>query len=247
MADRVVQTAITTQGAPVSGKAAVDLVHDLLRRQILEGRLAPGAVVSQAQLARDLGVSRSPVREACRLLESEGLVDARYNYRVQVADFSLADLEEIYASRLVLETLAVSLKLPKLSQADFTEMNEALGEMRAGAAERDYDRFTIPHDRFHRFLFIDFGYRMSRQIARLVDHAQRYRRVYTTQTPMAWDVVLAQDTRILGAIRSGDFTTATEELARHLASTALAMIALIDPGYEPLLVRAAMKQVCRDG
>ncbi|WP_405640971.1 GntR family transcriptional regulator [Streptomyces uncialis] len=245
MADRVVQSAITEAG-PVTGKAAVELVHDLLRKQILDGRLAPGVVVSQAQLARDLGVSRSPVREACRLLESEGLVDARHNHRVQVAEFSLEDLEEIYASRLVLETLAVSLKLPRLSRTDLDDMEDALGGMRVSAAERDYDRFTVPHDRFHLFLVTDFGYRMSRQIGQLVDHAQRYRRVYTTQTPMAWDVVLRQDTRILEAVRTGDFTAATEELARHLASTALSMIALIDPSYDPLLVRAALKQVCRE-
>ena len=226
-----------------SSLAAVDVVHDTLRAQILQGTRAPGVVISQAQLARDLGVSRSPVREACRLLEREGLVDARHNQRVKVADLSLRDLEELYASRIVLETLAISMQLPELSVDDLAGMETALVEMTACAADRDYDRFAGPHAHFHSILLHNTGHRLSRQIRQLAEHSQRYRRIYLTQLPTAWDSVLENDTRILAAIRAGDFGTAVEGIARHLASTALAMVALKDPTYEPSILRAALHLV----
>lgn len=221
---------------------AVQAVHDALRDRILSGELPPGAVVSQAKLARELGVSRSPVREACRMLESEGLVAGRANYRFQVAEFSVQDLEEIYASRLVLETLALSWRLPQLTVAELDQMDAALVDMRAAATVRDYARFTTPHDRFHSFLITDVGPRLGLYIGRLNDHAQRYRRVYTTQTPMAWDVVVGQDGRMLDAIRAGDFVAASDELALHLGATALATISLLDPLHDSRLLRAALAQ-----
>jgi DNA-binding GntR family transcriptional regulator len=224
--------------------ATLDTVHDLLRNRILNGQLPPGAVVSQAHLARDLGVSRSPIREACRLLEREGLLISRHNHRVQVADFLLDDLEELYASRLVLEPLALTVRVSSLTTSELDEMAAALEEMRHSAEQRDYDRFTVPHDRFHSLLYPDTTGRLLQQIKQLSDHASRYRRVYMTQTPSAWDVVMAHDTKILQALSQGDAAAAGAELARHLAATALSMMALMDPLHDPRLLRAALHQAC---
>lgn len=192
-------------GGSETGQEAVtlDAVHDLLRNRILQGQLPPGAVVSQADLARDLGVSRSPIREACRLLEREGLVVSRHNRRVQVADFSLDDLEELYASRLVLEPLALTVRVASLTASELDGMATALEDMRHSAEQRDYEQFKVPHDRFHALLYSDSSGRLLREIKQLADHARRYRQVYMTQTPSAWDVVIGHDTRILQAVSRG--------------------------------------------
>jgi DNA-binding GntR family transcriptional regulator len=226
------------------GTVALDAVHELLRNRILHGELSPGAVVSQADLSRDLGVSRSPIREACRLLEREGLVVSRHNRRVQVADFSMEDLEELYASRLVLEPLALTVRVPSLTGRERDEMAAALEEMRQSAEQRDYDRFTAPHERYHSVLYSNTDGRLLRQIKQLSDHASRYRRVYMTQTPSSWDVVIGHDLRILQAVSRGDAVAAGAELARHLAATALSMMALMDPMHDPRLLRAALLQAC---
>ncbi|WP_197040313.1 GntR family transcriptional regulator, partial [Mycobacterium sp. URHB0044] len=158
--------------APEAGREAVglDAVHDLLRDRILRGDLAPGSVVSQANLARDLGVSRSPIREACRMLEREGLVVSRHNHRIQVADFSSSDLEQLYATRLVLEPLALTVRVPLLTAAELDEMTSVLDEMRRAADARDYDRFTVPHERFHEFFRPDAdGGRLELLIRQLSD------------------------------------------------------------------------------
>ncbi|MFE9445349.1 GntR family transcriptional regulator [Streptomyces sp. NPDC006602] len=237
-------TAAEPESGAGQGTVTLDAVHDLLRNRILHGELPPGSVVSQADLSRDLGVSRSPIREACRLLEREGLVVSRHNRRVQVADFSMEDLEELYASRLVLEPLALTVRVPSLKARELDEMATALEEMRQSAEQRDYDRFKAPHDRFHSVLYSDTNGRLLRQINQLSDHASRYRRVYMTQSPSAWDVVLGHDTRILQAVSRGEAVAAGAELARHLAATALSMMALMDPLHDPRLLRAALHQAC---
>ena len=247
MVERSSDSLTAPEAADETGQATVtlDTVHDLLRNRILHGQLAPGSVVSQAHLARDLGVSRSPIREACRMLEREGLVVSRHNHRIQVADFSTSDLEQLYASRLVLEPLALAVRVPLLTADELDEMTSALQEMRHAAEARDYDRFTGPHDRFHEFFRPDAaGGRLEQLIRQLSDHARRYRRVYTTQTPSAWDVVIGHDTKILQAVLRGDATAAGAELARHLGGTALSMIALMDPLHDPRLLRTALHQAC---
>jgi DNA-binding GntR family transcriptional regulator len=246
MVERASGSVTAPDAADQTGEATVtlDAVHDLLRDRILGGELAPGSVVSQAHLARDLGVSRSPIREACRMLEREGLVVSRHNHRIQVADFSTDDLEQLYASRLVLEPLALAVRVPLLTAGELDEMATTLEEMRDAAAQRDYDRFTVPHERFHEFFRPEGAGRLEQLIRQLSDHARRYRRVYTTQTPSAWDVVIGHDTKILQAVSRGDAAAAGAELARHLAGTALSMIALMDPLHDPRLLRTALHQAC---
>src|SRR5579872_1925723 len=92
----------------------VALVHDRLRDAILRGEIAPGEATSQAALTKQFGVTRTPLREALRLLESEGLVLSQPNRRVRIADFSIDDLESLYAMRVALEAVAVSLTVPTL-------------------------------------------------------------------------------------------------------------------------------------
>src|SRR5438067_8668016 len=129
------------------GAVTLDAVHDLLRDRILGGELAPGSVVSQAHLARDLGVSRSPIREACRMLEREGLVVSRHNHRIQVADFSIGDLEQLYAARLVLEPLALTVRVPRLPVADVVSVVGGLPDAGDAADAPGLVRMTVAPDR----------------------------------------------------------------------------------------------------
>ena len=88
-----------------------DLFADL-REQILSGALPEGAVLSQVKLAERFGVNRTPLREALRMLQREGLIDAQYNRRVRVSRLSTADLEDLYAERIVTEALGIPVHRP---------------------------------------------------------------------------------------------------------------------------------------
>jgi DNA-binding GntR family transcriptional regulator len=75
-------------------------VYSSVRESILNGTIAPGSFLSQVQLASNLGVSRGPLREAVRMLQREGLVEAEVNRRGRVSSFSIQDLEQLYAMRI---------------------------------------------------------------------------------------------------------------------------------------------------
>ncbi len=106
-------------------RRSADVVHEALREAILSGGLPQGAVLSQVQLAQQFGVSRTPLREALRMLQVEGFVDSVPNRRVRVAEVSVGDLEQLYAQRIVLEALAVRLSVPYFSADDFAAMRRA--------------------------------------------------------------------------------------------------------------------------
>ena len=116
-----------------AARRSVDVVHGALREAILEGGLEQGTILSQVQLAERYGVSRTPLREALRLLQGEGLIDALPNRRVQVASFSVDDLEQIYAMRITLESLAVRLSVAQFDADDLRGLNARLAEMDAFA------------------------------------------------------------------------------------------------------------------
>jgi DNA-binding GntR family transcriptional regulator len=215
-------------------------IHDELREAILRGDLRAGAVLSQLRLAEDFGVSRGPVREALRLLQREGLVQAELNRRVRIADFSVDDLEELYAMRIVNEALAVRATVPRLTAQQLQELHRALEEMDA-AAGVDIHAWEEPHRRFHRGLVTHAGQRLVTFVEQLSDHAERYRRVYIAGDPRAWSVGAADHREIYEAAERRDADGASEAAVQHLARTALTVLANLAPTHDPSLVRGAMR------
>src|SRR5260370_27443333 len=97
----------------------VAMAYDRLRTAILKGEIAAGAAPSQVVLARELGVSRTPLREALRLLEREGLILSEPNRRARVAQFSISDLQELYLTSISLEAVARPSTPPRPGACDF--------------------------------------------------------------------------------------------------------------------------------
>src|SRR5437588_4287074 len=100
-----------------SPELSTELVHARLRDGILRGEFDPRVPISQVQLAARLGVSRTPLREALRMLQREGLIDSEPNRRVRVAELSVVDLEQLYAARIVIEALGTRIAVPSLTES----------------------------------------------------------------------------------------------------------------------------------
>jgi DNA-binding GntR family transcriptional regulator len=99
--------------------------YQQLRDWIVQGVLEPGEQLRDQELADRLGVSRTPVREALRRLEDEGLVETAKNRWTRVKPINLAEAEQIYPIRAVLDSLALRLALPHLTKASLSIMREA--------------------------------------------------------------------------------------------------------------------------
>jgi len=227
-------------GAP-GVELSTEVVHDRLRSAILRGDLDPTVPLSQVKLAARLGVSRTPLREALRMLQREGLIDSEPNRRVRVAKLSLADLEQLYAARVLIEALAVRLTVPAYTVDDLAELKDALAEM-TELKGHNLDKWEEAHRRYHELLRKHAGERIDRLARDLSDHTGRYRRVYMAE-PRAWSAAAQEHTAIFDACASGSAAAASTQLARHLARTALTLIALFDPEHEPTPVREALRLV----
>ena len=181
-----------------------DLVHDQLREQILTGVLAPGLVVSQVQLARELGVSRTPLREAVRMLQREGLVAGEANRMIRIASFSIADVEELYAVRIANEALGIRLTVPKMTATDDAALHQSLEDMARTAADGDEEAWTTFHRTFHTRLVAGSGKRLQTLLSELYDYAERYRHLYRTTEPRAMSIGAREHEQIVDACRARD-------------------------------------------
>lgn len=225
-------------------------VYDVVRRGILRGDFELNTPISQVKLAEQLGVSRTPLREALRMLQREGLIEAEPNRRVRVAPLSISDLEEVYAHRIVLEALALSLSVPHFTDVDFAEIRGHLETMHRiegehavrGSDPADVELWQAPHRDFHAALRRYAGTRITHYAIVLSDHSERYRRVYLAE-PAAWAAAGDEHEAIVQACEARDVAHAYELMSRHLARTALSVVAKAAPEHDPSKIRVALQLV----
>ena len=236
------------QAASATGRATRDgqhvaIAYERLRNAILKGEIAPGAAPSQVALAGELGLSRTPLREAIRLLEREGLIVSEPNQRARVAEFSIADLEELYLTRISLESVAVRITVPTLGPEDFGDIEGLMAQMDHYARTGDWRRAESPHLAFHTRLFRGAGRRVTGQLVQLAEHAARYRFAWGQADPGNWEARRAEHRAIVDAAAAGDAALAADRLVAHYARTALVVIAALDGGHEPRALLTAIQAV----
>lgn len=118
-------------------------------------------------------MSRTPLREALRMLQREGLVESEPNRRLRVAAFSLPDLEQLCIMRITLEATAARLTIPHLSSEEVAGMEGHLAQMAHFFEQEDFERWEVPHRAFHHALIKGGGGRISGALSQLSDHAER--------------------------------------------------------------------------
>jgi DNA-binding GntR family transcriptional regulator len=224
----------------VPARQSAEYVYRRVREAILDGELRPGETMSQVVLAQEMGVSRTPLREALRMLQGEGLVEARPNRRVCVAPISAGDLEELYAVRVTLEAQALRLAVPRMTPEDIARLEGSIAEMAHYAEQRDLRRWLVPHAEYHRRLTELAGERFETLLAQLYDHAERYRRLHIGSGPSAWAVADHRD--ILDAVKVGDAQLSAVLLASHLSRTAFEVANILEPGRDLSKLRQVLAE-----
>jgi DNA-binding GntR family transcriptional regulator len=227
-------------------RQAIPHVHAYLRECILDGTLTPGTKLSQVTLAGQLGISRTPLREVLRMLQEEGLVEIEPNQRTRVAGLDPQELDDIYACRILLETVALSMTMGNFVPAGRKEAKRLLTAMRRAAKTGDFDAWFGAHADYHRLITAGAGEAMQRQLQAFADRTIRYIRIYQLSDPNSWqaagDVEHAQ---ILEALIAGDERGALTGMAHHLARTALRVLTDCAPEYVPVAVPHAVALIDR--
>jgi len=220
---------------------AVTRAVDALRTMIVSGKLAPGTELTQVGLANEIGVSTTPVREALRRLEAEGLLESQPNGRPRVPAFDPADLDGVYCNRVLLESLGVALSVPRL---DGPMLSVARGQLAAMRAAPTPVEWGAAHVAFHLALMAGNAAPLRDEIARLVARSDRYRRMSVTVDDTDGRRIGDEEHEaILHACAAGDARGAALLLARHLTRSALTLLAHLEPDYDPAAVRGALQMV----
>lgn len=149
---------------PISSPTLVNTVVERLRESILVGRFAPGERIVEAELARELGISRGPVREALALLEKDGIVVNVPRKGKFVLGFDAVLVDEIYSLRKVLEPYAAELIIDSLTPAKEAALRIALDEIETAAEVGDLLGMAERDIEFHNDLYELAGNELLRQM-----------------------------------------------------------------------------------
>lgn len=128
-------------------------VFKYIKSQIINGHYNPGESLVESKLAEELGVSRTPIREAIRLLELEGLVETTPNKGAVVLGISGKDVEDIYAIRLAVEGLAARWAAENMNSTDKKELHKVLDLMEFYAQKDDVDEVAELDNKFHEIIY----------------------------------------------------------------------------------------------
>lgn len=191
-----------------------------LRDDILAGTYAPGERIRQERLAEMHGASRLPVRDALRILESEGLVNLVANTGAWVSRISMNECQEMYRMRERLEPLLLHMNVPLLSTGDADGLDR-LAEAMEGTD--DVERFLRLDREFHLSCLrtVDTSV-LGSTVLNLWNRTQHYRRAATRLFHLEGDRSVHHDHHlIVNAIRMGDADEAEHVLARHIRRSRL--------------------------
>ena len=194
---------------------AQEFVLGEVRKLIVSGELRAGEQIKQDALAEQLGTSRVPLREALKILEGEGQVTYHPHRGYFVAELSATDLVEVYRIRQLLEDEAVSVAIPKLTDADLAELEAAMVDVEAAGEAGDISAITAANRQFHFLLIERAGLpRLTRLIRTLWDATDAYRSVYFAE-PVNRIQVEREHRNIMDALRERDIPRTIALLNTH--------------------------------
>lgn len=177
-----------------------------LRTAIVSGQFLPGVHLNESEIAKQMEVSRIPIREAIKKLEQEGLVVRQPNKGVYVISFTEKDVREIFSLRARLESMAFEWAIPNITNEDMAQLRALVKEQETAITERRYDDLARLDMRFHELICLKAGHSRLHKIWHEL-HAQgqmllnlRFRLMadYTPKT------VTEDHLEILDAIERGD-------------------------------------------
>lgn len=191
-----------------------------LKEEILAGKYPPGVRIRQEDIAKKFGASRSPVREALRMLDADGLIDLVAHTGAWIAELSLAQCEEMYQIRESIDPLLLRLSIPNLTETQINALSDLASRMEKNA---DVEVFLKLDREFHLLSYAGAETALlGEMVHRLWDTTQHYRRAYTKL--LASNVFIPahyEHYLMLLAIKKGDVDDAERILYGHIRRTRL--------------------------
>lgn len=193
-----------------------DVVFNTLRQAILRGELKPGERLMEIQLANKLGVSRTPIREAIRKLELEGLVLMIPRKGAEVADITEKSLRDVLEVRKVLEELSVQLACEKMTEDEIAELKVAAEEFKKALKSTDVTDIAEADVHFHDIIYTASGnQKLIQLLNNLREQMYRYRVEYLKEEA-AYPKLIAEHEALIQCIKDREKEEAMKIMCRHI-------------------------------
>nr|WP_298681880.1 GntR family transcriptional regulator [uncultured Dongia sp.] len=204
--------------ALISKRTMADEVADVLRGRILSGRLTAGEPIRQEHVAKELGVSRIPLREALSQLAAEGFVTLTAHKGAVVAPLSLAEVEELFELRLMLEDGLLARAIPHMGKGDFAALDALIDESRAPDG---LQRWGALNWRFHEVMYLPADRPVTLKLLKRVhDNIDRYLRLEIAMSVEGRNRGYREHQELVDLARARDIDGARALLRRHIKATA---------------------------
>lgn len=201
-------------------------VYKLLKESILNGDLEPGQKLSQDWLAKQMNVSRMPIRQAVERLRTEGLIENTPYKESKVANLSRKDIEETYDVRALLESYSARLAVGKIRAIDLNELKTINKKMEESFFEKDYRKLNINNRKFHLTIYKRSGNnRLYNIIENLWDNFPK---------GIFWNIServensIIEHRKIINGLEKEDEQTVEKMIFQHIKNTKSRLLTIID-------------------
>ncbi len=193
-----------------------DEIVDIIRDRILKGEYRIGEKIKENQIATEFKVSRTPIREAFKQLENEGLIDYVPNRGCFAKGFTRQDIEDIYAVRKALELMAVEWAVSRISSEQIAALQEQSELMEFYTARKDSDKVLELNSAYHNIIYDAAGSRFMAQILRSYkEYIEQTRKVILYEQTYL-EEILQEHKKVLDAIIARDVEGAKKAMGEHL-------------------------------
>lgn len=203
----------------VEGYSLRGKIFNILRQQILDGKYLPGDNLIETKLAEELGVSRTPIREAIRQLELEGLVDSIPNKGVIVRGITEKDIVDIYTIRELLEGLAARWAVDKITDEELEELKDIYDLMEFYTKKGDIEQIAKLNTRFHEVIFRATKSGVLQHILTDFQYYVQWARYNSLKSPGRSQEALKEHRKIVEAFINRDYEKAEKMVTEHIVNS----------------------------
>lgn len=196
-----------------------DQAFDALCQRIDTGELQPNQRLVEAEIAKELGIGRTPVREAIKRLGAKGYASKLPKGGLIVTELSLKQMQSLFEIREALETMAIKLACKHVTEEQINKAEEYHIRSIEAIRDGDIEQYIRLNASFHEELYAACDNEQLLSLLRTFRYLYFNRRLVRMHTPREWDSQLKQHSRILEAVRKRNADRAEKALRRHLKST----------------------------
>ena len=197
-------------------RSLTSTIFEKIREDILIGKYVTGEKIVEAKLAEEFGVSRTPVREALKQLELDGLVDNIPNRGVMVKGISKQDIDDIFTIRVAIEGIAVKWAIERMDDSDLEKLKEIFELMEFYTFKKDLDKISELNTKFHEVIYNATKSRYLEHVLKDFQFFMKTTRYKSLRSTGRMESALDEHREVLNAFKDKDIDRAVKAILKHV-------------------------------